>query len=332
MKVLLTKKFFQQDLDYIQERILEGIELIQPKDFSEEALSESVEQVEILLGSFVSDQLLQKAKNLKLIQVPWTGVDNLDYEILSRYEVPIANSHSNAGIVAEHAIALMYDAAKRLSYHDKALRKGIWNRPKNDKSNKVSPFSIQIKNAKIGMIGFGSIGKAIYQYLSGLDCEFKVFNRTGEGATLGNLKYYPIENLKDEIKEINIFFVCIALTEQTKNLLNQDFFVNIQSDAILINVSRGEVINEKALYHHLVNHPNFFAGIDTWYNYPNVENPEVFPSKSYNFHELDNLIMSPHRAGMISNALPHLDDAIQNLNRVYIGEEPINLISLNNKY
>ena len=62
------------------------------------------------------------------MQIPWTGVDNLNFELLKKYNVTVCNSHSNSLAVAEHAIALMFDAAKKISYHDRLLRIGEWNR------------------------------------------------------------------------------------------------------------------------------------------------------------------------------------------------------------
>jgi len=333
MKVLLTKPFFQQDLNYIQERLNEEIELITPKDYSEDSLAELAGNADAFLGGTITEKLLQNATKLQLIQIPWTGVDKLNYELLKKFEVKVANSHSNSGVVAEHAISLMFDAAKRIAYHDRTFRTGNWNRPKEDKSNQVSPFSVKIKNSKVAIIGFGAIGKDIYHYLKGFDCSFKVFNRTGNlSQNFENVTCFPISELNNQINDADIIFVSVALTEQTKGLLNNEFFNSVGKKAIFINVSRGEIVKEEALYNFLKENKTFFAGIDTWYKYPTKDNPNVFPSNNFNFHNLDNIVMSPHRAGMVQDCLPHLDDAVENLNRLFLGKDLINVISIENKY
>lgn len=331
MKVLLTRPFFAKDIQYIRERIDNSIELVIPNSYDDDTLVSLVSDCEVLLGPYLSESLLSASKNVRLIQIPWTGVDSLNFSLLSNFAIPIANSHSNAGIVAEHAIALMFDATKKVAYHDQLMRKGVWNRPGSE-SNKIDSFSIQVAQSKVALIGFGSIGKKIHQYLSGLNCNFNVFNRSGEGQEFDRVKYYPINDLNRKIAESNIVFVCVALTESTRNLLNDDFFENLNPNTILINVARGEVIDEDSLFKALKSNDRLFAGIDTWYKYPTKDMPNVFPSSKNNFHELDNIIMSPHRAGMISDSLPHLDDAIENLNRLANNLSPINIISIENKY
>ncbi len=332
MKVLLTKPFFEQDLNYIQSRLQAGIEIIQPSQFNEAEIIQLAGDADVLFGGLITENILNVAKNLKLIQIPWTGVDNLNYELLNKFNLQIANSHSNSGIVAEHAIALMFDAAKKISSHDRMMRKGEWNRPQKDNSNKISPFSFKVQNAKIAFIGFGAIGHTIAQFLKGFDCEMMAFNRTGQGNPVQNLTYFPVETLNQKIAEADIIFVTVALTDTTRGMLNNAFFDSINPESILVNISRGEVIDEEALFHFLKNQPGFTAAIDTWYKYPNAANPQVLPSEKFAFHELENLIMSPHRAGMVKGELPHLDDAIENLNRLFTHQPLINLISLEQRY
>ena len=167
MKVLLTKPFFETDVEYIKSKLDENIRLIIPQSFDTEAIQEEAKDADVLLGGMISEAILQEAKKLKFIQIPWTGVDNLNFELLAKYNTVVCNSHSNATIVAEHAIALMLDAAKKISYHDRLMRKGNWNRPGINLENKLTPFSKPINKSTIAIVGYGSIGKKIQQFLSG---------------------------------------------------------------------------------------------------------------------------------------------------------------------
>ena len=330
MKVLLTKPFFEKDIQYIKNKVHKDIELIIPNEYNDEVLASLAPDCEVLFGPYLSETLLSNAKNAKLIQIPWTGVDNLNFDLINKYNIPVANSHSNAEIVAEHAVALMFDSVKKISFHDRLMRNGDWNRP-GQENNVIDTFSHKVTKSNIALIGFGSIGKKVYKLLNGFDCNFNVFNRSGKGEELQNVKYYNINQLNAEIANSNIIFVCIALTEETKNMLSDDFFAHLNKNTIIVNISRGEVFNENALYNALKSNQNLFAAIDTWYQYPSKEFPFVFPS-SNNFQELDNITMSPHRAGMLLDGLPHLDDAIENLNRLNQNLDPINIVSIQDKY
>ena len=271
---------------------------------------------------------------MKLIQIPWTGVDNLNFDLLSNYNtIQIANSHSNSILVAEHAIALMFDVSKKLSYHDRLMRNGNWNRLAKNKINEVSPFSKLISKSTIGILGFGAIGKSIYSLLSGFNVKFKLFNRSGKSTQINNdSKVFPINNFINEIGDLDILFITIPLTDETTNLVNKEVFSKLNSNCILINVSRGEVVNEHDLFNALFEKQILGAGIDTWYNYPTAQQENVFPSAKFDFHSLNNIVLSPHRAGYIDSGFLHLDDAIENLNRLKEGRELINIISTKNKY
>ncbi len=334
MKVLLTKPFFEADINYITGRLSEGIELVTPAGYTPADIAQAAGEADVLFGGTISEPILEAAVNLKFIQVPWTGVDNLDFELLKKHNVTIANSHSNAVIVGEHAVALMMDAAKKIAYHDRMMRSGEWNRVKPGNANEVSPFSKMVSGANVAIIGFGAIGKSIYRLLSGFNCDFKVFNRSGK-ATEGynnNTTFLPIDKRNDELQDVDFIFICIPLTPDTKELVDAEFFEGLNEKAVLINVSRGEAINEDEMFKWLQKNKDAFAAIDTWYNYPSKDNPAPFPSLKNNFHELNNIIMSPHRAGYTDAGFLHLDDAIENLNRFKEGRQLINVISLTDKY
>lgn len=332
INVLLTKKFFEEDITYLNQSLLPEVKLIIPKDYGEENLLKYATDANVFLGGLISEPLCDASPNLKFIQIPWTGVDNLNFDTIQKIGVRVCNSHSNATAVAEHALALLFDAAKKISYHDHELRQGNWNRPKTDNTNEVSPFSKKISGKKIGIIGYGHIGKRIQTFLSGFNCEFYISSTSiKQKYSEGNKYFYPSDSF-DAICFVDYLFICVPLTDKTKGFMNKNVFDSMKNSSVLINTSRGEVLNEVDLYNALKNNDISGAGIDTWYNYPKNSNEPTMPSLKSHFWELDNIVMSPHRAGFIENELPHLDDAIININRTVYGFEPFNIISLKNKY
>jgi phosphoglycerate dehydrogenase-like enzyme len=334
MKVLLTKKMMSQDIQYIQSKLSTNIELIFPESYDEATLINNASEAEVLFGGFFSEGLLIRAKNLKFAQIPWTGVDNLDFDLMRRYNVVVCNSHSNSAVVAEHAVAMMMDASKKLTYHDREMRAQNWNRIFPDTQNKISPFSKKITGSKIGIIGFGAIGQNIMTMLQGFNCKFHVFTRSGTVAERFRSKVFvfQIKDFVDIAQDLDVVFVAIPLTNETNGMIDGRFFNSMSEQSILINISRGGVLNPAHLYYALINKEIGAAAIDTWYNYPTQSNPKVFPSLEFPFHELDNIILSPHRAGYVDSGFPHLDDAVDNLNRSVKGVPLKNIISLNNTY
>jgi phosphoglycerate dehydrogenase-like enzyme len=333
MKVLLTKAFFPSDIEYIKQRINPEIEIVIPENFMEDTIAELSQGIDVLLGGLITEKILKNAFNLKFIQIPWTGVENVDFELVNKYQIIVCNSHSNSRIVAEHAIALMFDASKKIAYHDRLMRKGNWNRP-GINQNSINAFSRTIFGSKVAIIGFGSIGRNIYKLLSGFDCDFKIFDKYLDELLIEskNITFFSMESLSNELDNIDYLFLCIPLTAETKGIINSDFFPFLNKKCILINTSRGEIINEDDLFNALKMKNICFAAIDTWYNYPNKQNPIVYPSIKNDFHTLDNLILSPHRAGFVEEGFPHLDDAIENLNRYSSGKNLINMISAQKEF
>jgi phosphoglycerate dehydrogenase-like enzyme len=334
MKVLLTKKMMSQDIEYIQSNISPNIQLVFPASYDESMLINYVPDAEVLFGGFFSEGLLSNAKKLKFAQIPWTGVDNLDFGLLSKHNVVVCNSHSNSEVVAEHAVAMMMDAAKKISYHDREMREGNWNRLFPNTQNIISPFSKKITGSTIGIIGFGAIGQHIVNMLQGFSCSFHVFTRSGVVAEefKSKVQGFQIKDFLDKAKELDVVFVAIPLTKETQGMIDENFFNAMSEHSILINISRGQVLNPAHLYDALHNKQIGVAAIDTWHNYPSQSNPKVFPSLEFPFHELDNIILSPHRAGYVDSGFPHLDDAIENLNRAIVGEPLINVVSFEFNY
>jgi phosphoglycerate dehydrogenase-like enzyme len=127
------------------------------------------------------------------------------------------------------------------------------------------------------------------------------------------------------IKESYFIVITVPLTRETKGLIGEKE-LKLMKEKYLINISRGTVIDEEALFKSLKEQYLAGVAIDTWYQYPTLEQREVLPSK-YNFHELDNMVMSPHTAGYTDRALEeNIKSVFDNIVKIYYGEEPENQI------
>lgn len=333
MKVLLTKKFMQSDIDYISKGLIAGVELVEPDEFSESGVLAKIDVVDALLGGLVTEKILKQSPHIKLIQIPWTGVDNLSFELLAKYpSTVLCNSHSNSFVVAEHAVALYLSVAKKVAYHDQQMRTGNWNRVSSD-GNPVSPFSSAVVNRKVVFVGYGSVNQTICKLLSGFNPNVTVVNRSGLLNEAGiEAKVFGFQKIQEAVEGAEAVFIAAPLTTETRGIIDESCFTAMNERTILINVARGALVNERSLYEALRSNRIFGAGIDTWYNYPKSQEQTTYPSVEYPFQELDNLVMSPHRAGYTDEGFPHLDDAIVNLNNLKTGKPLMNKVSVSRRY
>ena len=142
-RILLTRSMLPGDLQYLCDGLDQQVpgryELIVPPAFDEDTLCALAADADVLLGPFVTERLLQTAANLKLIQVPWTGMETFNFQAVQNSSVPICNTHSNADAVAELALTLALDLAKKVSFHDRKMRQGSWNRDQQPLNLKSIP-------------------------------------------------------------------------------------------------------------------------------------------------------------------------------------------------
>ncbi|GAG72599.1 unnamed protein product, partial [marine sediment metagenome] len=149
----------------------------------------------------------------------------------------------------------------------------------------------------------------------------------GEGLKKKNILEFLGEkkDLEKVIKESDFIVVAVPLTEETEGLIGEKE-LKLMKGKYLINISRGIVINEEALFKSLKEKQLAGAAIDTWYQYPTLEQREALPSK-FDFHKLDNIVMSPHTAGYTDKALEeNVKSVFDNIVKIYYGEEPENRI------
>lgn len=331
IKILLTKHFFTEDIKYMENRLGNDFVFIDTRDYTEKGLLSVAKEANVFLGPFVSEELLTNAEKLKLIQIPWTGVDKLNYEVLSKFNIPICNSHSNSRCVAEYAFAMLMSLIKKIPYHDRLLREGNWNRPQEGIIQECNSYSNTLFNKTVAFLGYGKIAKKVSEYLKPFNCNIIAV------TNYGNKKYYQELSFKgtpDDIDYVlskaDFVFITLPYTQFTKDLVNKDKIEKMKNTAYLINISRGAIVNEHSLYEALRTKRILGAAIDVWYKYP-AKGATQLPSR-YPFQELPNIVMSSHRAGFLLGELPHLDDAIENIKRLAKGMELINRIDITRKY
>jgi len=236
----------------------------------------------------------------------------------------------NALEVAEYAIMLLLSAAKNIIVNDRELRKGDWTygfggpRP-----------NVEIRNRTHLLIGLGNIGIAIADRLKGFDTRINAITRSGKNNRPDIVdSVVSFNEMKAAVKDADFVILALPLTHDSRNLVDEEFLSWMKSSAIFVNISRGEIIDESALYRTLKEERILGAALDVWWRYPQWGEgaKELYPSE-FPFHELDNVVMSPHRAAYSRNVQQaHFQFIVENLRRFIQGEELQNVVDMSLGY
>jgi D-3-phosphoglycerate dehydrogenase len=325
-KIVLLRRFQKHDLEYIVNNLSNYYKIIIPEDYSEEKLCELVTDADVLIGNTVSKKVLDSAKNLKVFQVPGAGVDKIDLSIFKNKGIKLFNSHSNSYYVAEYAIGLMFSLIKKICNNDRNMRDGKWLNPNRDIEN--VPDTINRKT--IGFLGFGNIGQNIASNLKGFDIKILAFDsKKDSDESKLNVSF---ESLEKVLKESDIIFNVLPLTKDTKDLIKMKEFLMMKKTSFLINISRGRIINEKDLFEALEDKIIAGAAIDVWYDDVYDSDKGKFPSKKYDFHKLENIVLSPYCASISKLKSTHIVDVVSNLKKFAQGGNIINIVDLTEGY
>lgn len=330
IKILLTRSLLGPDLEYIKagldRRIRGCYEIVIPNSFDEAGICKHVEDADVLLGPYVTKKILENAHKLKLVQIPWTGMDTFDFSAVDG-SVPVCNTHSNADAVAELGVALLLDLLKKVSYHDQRMRKGDWNR----KQQQVSLKSKMISKQKVCILGYGNIGKRMAKVLHAFGASIVAVSSKQQQEEM-LLEVYSHDQTKKAISDADVVIVTVPLTHATRNMINAKMIQCMKKSVVILNMSRADILDEDAIYNGLLDGHIGAFGADVWWNTPKRGESQSYPSEKNDFTQMPNVVFSPHRAGFIEGALPHLDGAIENISNLVEGKPLTCIVDINKCY
>lgn len=285
----------------------------------------------VLVAGRLTRELLQRLPGLRAVVVPWAGIPGATRDLLRDFpHVAAHNLHHNAIPVAETVLTLLLAAAKFTVPFDRALRRNDWT-PRYARPRPT----VQLAGKTAVILGYGAIGQRVGRLLQALEMRVLATRRSQSGVTQDDVAaIYPAEALPDLLPQANALIVCLPLTPQTEGLIGAAELALLPQPAILVNIGRGPIVEQRALYEALRDGRLHAAGLDVWYNYPADETSRGnTPPADYPFHELDNVVMSPHRGGGADDSetlrMTHLADL---LNAAARGEEMPNRVDLEAGY
>jgi phosphoglycerate dehydrogenase-like enzyme len=280
--------------------------------------------VDVLISMCFTKEMADAGARLKLIQVPGAGLDRIERGAL-RPGMRLANAFGHEVGIAEYVIGAMIALQRSFSRIDAKLRGGQWESQWAVAAPPPPPWP-ELAGKTLGILGFGHIGRALASRAWAFDMRVCAIRRqAGPEAPGGLSSIGGPERLDDVLGQADFVVITLPLSPQTQGLLDARRLRLMKSTAYLINVARAEIIDEAALYRALATGGLAGAALDVWYRYPTAT--EMTLPATQPFHELGNVIMTPHVSGWTEGTLDARARLIAtNIERTIRGEPPLNTI------
>ncbi len=321
--------------EYLQKGLLdvEDLNLLFLADTSEENLLKHAPEAHIVVGWRPTREFLDTASNMKLFINPGVGVQHhIDTfrELTQNRDITLINGHGNTYFTAQHAVTLLLAATNKIIPHHNWMVEGQWRR--GDSHAK----SVPLRERKIGLLGYGAVNQKVHKFLAGFNVEFLVLKRkwNGDEELPTPVKQFLPKDLDEFLEETDMLMIAVPQTEETIGMIGEKELKLLGPESFLVNIARGIVVDEEALYNALQEKTIAGAGIDVWYEYrpePDVD-LRKYPTK-FPFHELENVVLSPHRGASPMDDLKRWDEVVENVTRFTEGREDfINVVELDRAY
>lgn len=284
-----------------------------PEPPSPEAVQALTEEADLIIGDMrhkhrLDATSLRSMRRCRLIQMPSVGFDVVDHRAAAELRIPVANAAGyNRDAVADWVLMAMLNLIRHGAYGDRRLRGGVWSR--------AEVTGHELGALTIGIVGLGNVGSAVASRLRAFGCRIlftDIVPRSFAGA-----RQVPLQTL---LEEADIVTVHTPLDHDTRALVNADAFARMKRGAILVNASRGPVVDERALVTALDSGHLGGAGLD-------VFELEPLPAESP-LLAMENVFLSPHMGGATREAEARVHEVVRsNLTRVLDGLQPFNVVN-----
>lgn len=232
-------------------------------------------------GKQLAQRLREPGCPVKWIQIVTAGTAGLTAHELPETLLVTNQGGAVAPVVAEHAMGLMIALNRRFDAFFAASARGEWQQ-------KVEPAHRSLEGLTLCIVGFGNIGQELAKKARAFNMRIVGVNRSGGAHALADTMF-PLSRLADALAEADVAVLCLALTEETRNLIEARMLAALKPQAVLINVARGEILDQSAFAAAMRSGHIRAAGLD-------VTTPEPLPS-GHELWSLPNVVITPHIAG-----------------------------------
>jgi len=279
--------------------------------------------VDVLVSMAFTREMAAAARRLKLVQVPGAGLDRIDRGALPG-GAALSNAYGHEVGIAEYVLGAMLALTRELGRLDAALRRGVWESQWAIGVAPPAPWR-ELAGQTLGILGYGRIGQCLARRARAFDMHVVAIRRSAV-ASDGLAELTAPAALDDVLSRADYLAVTMPLTPETRGLIGARELASMKRTAIIVNPARAEILDEDALYEALAARRIAGAALDVWYRYPS--SPGAAPPAHRPFHELPNVLMTPHVSGWTDGMLKARATLIaENVNRIARGEAPLNRIA-----
>ena len=259
-------------------------------------------------------------RQLRLYHAPAAGTDAIDTSLLPTGST-LCNCFGHEHAIAEYVMAALLQRHVPLARADADLRQQRWT----FWAGQPEALRSELGSQTLGVLGFGHIGQTLAARAKAFGMRVHAANRSALRSPLVDCAF-GLSQLRDFMASADAVVVTLPLTDDTRGLVNAAAIAAMRPDAVLVNVGRGPVIDEEALYKALRERRIGGAVIDTWYQYPSPTQPTSAPSR-FDFAVLDNVLMTPHMSGWTEGTVRRRQETMaENIRRLQLSQPLINVL------
>jgi phosphoglycerate dehydrogenase-like enzyme len=282
---------------------------------------DELRDADVYVGSHLTAAMAGAAVKLKLIHIAGAGTDKVDFDALP-HDTLVANTFHHEQSIAEYIVAASVMLRRDFLAQDRQLRRNIWATSVYDKA---IPQPRALAAARIGFVGFGHIGQRTWNLFHAFGSTGAAVTGSGRVPDVGLAWAGDTGALDSLLRECDVAVVSAPLNDKTDGMIGAEQLQALGSDGVLINVGRGRLVQERALYDALAGGVIRAAAIDVWYRYPAGD--DLSPPADQPFAELPNLLMTPHSSGITRDTFTgRVDDVVANIGRLARGEPLRNVV------
>jgi phosphoglycerate dehydrogenase-like enzyme len=308
-----------------------GIKAHLPASLGVEILDDPIDRALLPAAAAAADILVSNhwradyppAPKVRLVQSVATGVDLFDLAALPA-GITVCNAFGHETAIAEYVLMTMLALHHRLfaisgEFRERASWRTSW-------VEGGAPHG-ELRGSTLGIVGYGRVGREVARRAVPFGCRILAANRSPRQAEDGVERVYPLAELDHMLPECDTLALCTALGPETTGLIDARRLALMKPTAFLINIARGQVVDEDAIYTALRDRTIGGAALDVWWDYPNAAEPNRRGSR-HPFHELPNVILTPHNSGWTAGMVQRRwDQVADNIGRFVRGEPLINLVA-----
>ena len=293
-KFLLLQKIHDDGLDLLRSRPDITVTCLDGIHQEDEDVTASIRDAHAVTirKAHITEPILEAAPNLVVVSKHGVGVDNIDLDAATESGIVVVNAPGElTTTVAEAALTMIFALGRQSMRYDRSLRTG-------DMVVRESLIASDIAGKSVLIIGFGRVGREVARLCGAVGMATMAYDPFLPTAVFASAGCQQVVNLRDGLKVADFVCVNCPLTPETGNMIGAEEVALMRPSAVLVNISRGGVVDENALYHALVEHRLKGVGLDVFDgDFPRLDNPLL---------KLDNVLLSPHSAALTEDCARRL--------------------------